>query len=132
LIFASACATGGSVTQTAQNYLGSAYKYGGTGAGGYDCSGFVRHVYAQHGVELPRMTRDQIRVGRNVPWSRVVSGDLLFFEDRPGSGKVSHVAIALPDGKMIHASTGRKRVVIDDREIKYYQKRRLQVRRVLP
>src|SRR5437899_4249580 len=60
--------TGTDVVADAQRYLGVPYKWGGTNpATGLDCSGFVQRVYADLGVQLPRVAADQARAGRAVP-----------------------------------------------------------------
>ena len=121
----------GAVLATAESYLGRTYRYGGTGRRGFDCSGFVQTVFQRHGYRLPRTSELQSREGKRVGWGELRPGDLVFFSDRPGSRRVGHVGIALPGGRMIHASTGRKRIVIDDLSMKYYRQRRYTVRRVL-
>lgn len=119
------------IVETAHRYLGRSYVYGGQGQRGFDCSGFVQHVFEQNGEALPRTSRDQAAVGTRVAWNEIQPGDLLFFTDRPGNKKVTHVGIALEDGKMIHASTGRQEIVVDTLDVDYYQTRRLFARRVL-
>ena len=54
------------VLGTARRYLGTRYRMGGTKPTAFDCSGFVRYVFAKHGVELPRTAREQSAVGRSV------------------------------------------------------------------
>ena len=69
---------GQALVQTAFGYLGVHYVWGGTTAAGIDCSGFVRAVYAAHGIGLPRVSGDQATVGYDVPkadWSKWVPGD---------------------------------------------------------
>lgn len=59
---------GSSIVNNALRYLGIPYRWGGTSVNGIDCSGFVRSVFAQHGISLPRVARDQARVGQEVKW----------------------------------------------------------------
>jgi cell wall-associated NlpC family hydrolase len=65
----------------------------------------VRAVFARFGLQLPRDTKDQIRVGRKVTREETKSGDLLFFE--------RHVAIAIDDRSFVHASLGASGVRIN-------------------
>ncbi|GAA2241544.1 hypothetical protein GCM10010145_04450 [Streptomyces ruber] len=82
----------------AYSKLGSPYVWGATGPDAFDCSGLVQAAYRWAGVSLPRTTYAQIDVGRRVPRSRLLPGDLVFFY----SG-VSHVGIYVGSGRMIHA-----------------------------
>lgn len=102
------------VLKTAKRYLGVRYRLGGTKPTAFDCSGFVRYVFARHGVQLPRTAREQSDVGYSIvvgPDSLRV-GDLLFF--RTKRGRASHVAIYAGEGRIIHASSGSRRVRYDD------------------
>ena len=94
------------VVAAATRLLGVPYRYGGTSPSGMDCSGLVQYAYHQAGIRLPRTTKDQFQAG--FPLTRVRPGDLLFFKIRPN--RVSHVGIYVGDGKMIHASSGSRKV----------------------
>ena len=102
------------VLDTAKRYLGTRYRMGGTKPSAFDCSGFVRYVFAKHGVALPRTAREQSAVGHPIavgPDSLRV-GDLLFF--RTSRGRAGHVAMYAGNGRIIHASAGSRRVRYDD------------------
>ncbi len=90
--------TGRQVVGEARKFLGVPYLWGGISPAGFDCSGFIRAVFGRFGLQLPRDTKDQIRVGRKVIREETKSGDLLFFK--------RHVAIAIDDRSFIHASLG--------------------------
>lgn len=79
------------------------YKAGGMSRDGVDCSGFVSLTYdARLGIRLPRSTDEQSTLGKPVPVSGLMPGDLVFFR----TGKAQrHVGIYLEDGKFLHAST---------------------------
>jgi cell wall-associated NlpC family hydrolase len=96
---------GKSVIETARKYLGYDYRYGGTGDGGFDCSGLVATVFARHGLHLPRSSDQQYRWGRPVARKELREGDLVFFAD--SQGNVDHVGIWSGHGHFIHASTSR-------------------------
>ncbi|MFD1845137.1 LysM peptidoglycan-binding domain-containing C40 family peptidase [Arthrobacter flavus] len=95
-----AASTGGQVSSagiagTAQGLVGSPYVFGGTSPGGWDCSGFVQWVYAQHGIDLPRTS--QAQMGALTPTSNPQPGDLVI---QNGGG---HVGIYIGGGQMVSA-----------------------------
>lgn len=93
------------MVETAGRYVGTRYRWGGDAPGeGFDCSGFVRYVYAQQGIDLPRVSRAQARAGRALParLDDLQPGDLLFFAQR-GAG-IDHVALYAGDNRIVHAS----------------------------
>ena len=84
-----------SVVNTALAYAGAPYRWGGTTPAGWDCIGFVRYVYAQHGVSIGGYTTSVLSVGRQVPYSQAQPGDILYW---PG-----HVGISIGGGQHIGA-----------------------------
>lgn len=92
--------TGDAVVETAKQYQGIPYVWGGTDPStGLDCSGFVQHVYEQFGIDLPRVSRDQAKEGTAVPSiDQAKPGDLIAFGQ-----PVDHISIYVGDGKIIHA-----------------------------
>jgi len=86
-----------------QPLLKTPYIFGGTTPNGFDCSGFTSYVFNQLGVTLPRTSEDQFKSGQAIPLDEAQPGDLLFY-DTDGTGRVSHVAIYLGNGEMVHAS----------------------------
>jgi cell wall-associated NlpC family hydrolase len=85
--------------------VGVPYVWGGNTPSGFDCSGFTKYVFAKNGVTLPRTSREQARVGDGVPldFDAMRPGDILLFAE-PGEA-VSHVAIYVGSGRIIHASS---------------------------
>lgn len=91
-----------SLTRSAIRFIGVPYVFGGTGVYGFDCSGYVQHVFAMLGVHLPRTADAQYYAGRSTG-GQIVAGDLVFFQTyAPGP---SHVGIYLGNGKFVHASS---------------------------
>jgi cell wall-associated NlpC family hydrolase len=92
----------------ARHLLGVRYSYGGSSpAGGFDCSGFTRFVYAHFGIDLPHYSGAQFGNGRNVPRAALRPGDLVFFDG------LGHVGIYVGRGRFIHAPHTGTRVSIE-------------------
>lgn len=90
------------LTRDALRFLGTPYVFGGTSASGFDCSGYVQHVFAMLGVSIPRTADAQYYAGRKIKGS-MKPGDLVFFQTyEPGP---SHVGIYLGHGRFVHASS---------------------------
>ncbi|MDD5747469.1 MAG: C40 family peptidase [Actinomycetota bacterium] len=85
------------VVLLALQHLGEPYVSGAQGPNKFDCSGLVYYVYAQVGIRLPRVTFDQVRVGKAVSLENLEPGDLVFFR------KNGHVGIYIGAGQFIHA-----------------------------
>lgn len=90
------------LARDALRFLGTPYVFGGTSAAGFDCSGFVQHVYAMAGISLPRTADAQYDVGRPALGGPRI-GDLVFFETYTDG--VSHVGVYLGHGEFVHASS---------------------------
>lgn len=102
------CWGGKSIVERAKKYIGTPYVWGGTTPSGFDCSGFVQYVYREAGgVELTRTTYTQINEGTGIGRDSLQPGDLVF-------PSADHVGMYVGDGKMIHASSSAKQVIIGD------------------
>ena len=102
---------GRGVSELALTFLGVRYRNGGDDpAGGFDCSGFVWYLFAQHGLAVPRTVEDQYRAGLAVDPQDARAGDLVFFNTTGGGP--SHVGILLLAEQFVHApsTTGVVRV----------------------
>jgi cell wall-associated NlpC family hydrolase len=114
----------------AMGLLGVPYRRGGTSeVTGFDCSGFVRHIYEKSfGQILPRRAIDQARATEVIDKDELQPGDLVFFNTMRRA--FSHVGIYLGDGKFIHAPRTGKSVNVADMRSAYWQKRFNGARRV--
>ena len=94
--------------ETAKQYVGIPYLWGGMSTKGFDCSGFVRTVYLMNGVVLPRNADQMVSLGVEVSdFTKLKAGDLVFFGQKGGllkKDKISHVALYIGDGRIIHSS----------------------------
>lgn len=86
----------GAVIRTAARYIGSMYLWGGSRPPRFDCSGLMQWSFGQHGIRIPRVSRDQARGGRPGSGAR---GDLVFFD----RGNVHHVGLVLGGRQMLNA-----------------------------
>jgi cell wall-associated NlpC family hydrolase len=115
-----------SLTRSAMRFIGTPYVFGGTRSSGFDCSGYVQHVYAMLGIYLPRTADAQFDAGRHIAAS-MKAGDLVFFHTyAPG---VSHVGIYLGNSKFIHSSSSHG-VAISSLHNAYWAPRYLGAKRV--
>jgi cell wall-associated NlpC family hydrolase len=89
------------LAHSALRFLGVPYVFGGTSSSGFDCSGFVQHVFAMLGIALPRTADAQYDAGKPAVGGPR-TGDLVFFDTYGG---VSHVGIYLGHGEFVHASS---------------------------
>ncbi len=116
------------IVQTSMEYIGVPYVFGGTSPSGFDCSGYVRYVFASAGIYLPRTADAQYEVGYAVSTSELVPGDLVFFSTYEYGP--SHVGIYLGDGSFINASSSRG-VAIDSLYSSYWGSCYIGARRVM-
>ncbi len=115
-----------SLTRSAMRFIGTPYVFGGTSPSGFDCSGYVQHVFAMLGISLPRTADAQYYAGKPIVGG-LHMGDLVFFQTYlPGP---SHVGIYLHDGKFI-ASSGHG-VMVSSLSDSYWAARYIGAKRVL-
>lgn len=97
-------AAGAEVLAAGEAYLGVPYRWGGSDAQvGFDCSGLVQQVFADVGIELPRVSADQARVGTEVTGGldAAVPGDLVYWDG--DGGRPNHIGIYAGEGRMLVA-----------------------------
>lgn len=115
----------------ALSLVGAKYKFGGNSvATGFDCSGFVNHVFAEiAGVALPRNAEAIAQRGMAVDKAELQSGDLVFYNTRSRAN--SHVGIYLGNNTFVHAPSRGKGVEVVDMTENYWQKRFNGARRIV-
>ena len=124
------------VEAVARRMLGAPYMWGGASVKGVDCSGLTRTAYYMNGLLLPRDSGKQVCIGEELPldmdsWRK---GDLLFFGNEPKNGKaakITHVAMYLGDGKIIHSSQVVRINSLVPGAPDYYEKYLVAARRIL-
>jgi len=105
---------------TAYAFQGLKYKRGGINPDiGFDCSGFVRHVYLNScGRQLPRTAREQFAMGEPIEKSELRRGDLVFFSSRHGW----HVGIYTGNNEFIHSPNRRDAIRVSSLDTPYYKR----------
>lgn len=116
------------VIQTALGFRGIPYRNGGTDPSGFDCSGFVQYVFAQHGLGLPRSVREQFVFGDDVEIAEAHAGDLIYFATE-GEGP-SHVGMIVDGDEFVHAPSSRGVVRIERFDTRYWAQRVVAVKRL--
>lgn len=114
----------------AMGLLGVAYRFGGTSpTTGFDCSGFMQHVFRKaFAVNLPRTSAQQARVGTYVSRSNLQPGDMVFF--RTSGRRISHVGMYVGNNRFIHAPRTGKSIEITNLGNRYWNARYATARRV--
>jgi hypothetical protein len=118
----SAGVAGGGVSSAigfARAQLGDRYVLGATGPNAWDCSSLMQAAYKKAGVNLPRVTYDQIKKGVEVPMDEIKPGDLVFYKD------LSHVGMYTGSGKVLEAANPGRGVVEGPMYSKFKRARRV-------
>ena len=100
-----------SIKSIAYSLLGKPYVYGGSSINGFDCSGFVQYVYARNGLKVGRSATDQLYNGYEVSYKNARVGDIIVWGY--GTNSITHTAIYVGNGLMIHASNPHDGVVVN-------------------
>jgi cell wall-associated NlpC family hydrolase len=117
-----------SIVGTALGLRGVPYRNGGSDPNGFDCSGFVWYVFAQHGLALPRTVGELYAVGDRVDSDDLEPGDLVFF--RTEGRTVSHVGVAVGGEEFVHAPNSRGEVRVERMGSSYWLSRYAGARRI--
>ncbi|SFI83166.1 C40 family peptidase [Thermoflavimicrobium dichotomicum] len=92
------------IIKTGEKYLGTPYKFGAPSGQTklFDCSLFVKQVFKENGISLPRTSRQQAKVGKTVSRSELKKGDLVFFSTKSSGGRIAHVGIYAGNNRILH------------------------------
>jgi len=102
--------------------LGKPYRWGGENPGvGFDCSGLAFYSYGSVGIDLPRVVREQARVGRQVAAEQLQPGDLVFFAIR--GNRSDHVGVYLGGDRFVHAPRSGQPVRLDGLDDPWWRSR---------
>lgn len=104
----------------ASQFNGYRYRYGGASPSGFDCSGLIYYTYKQLGITLGRDTRALYNSGTRVGFNALQPGDIVLFSNtyRPG---ISHAAIYMGGGRIIHAVNESTGVTISNLNSSYWR-----------
>lgn len=115
--------------RSVESFLGTPYVWGGSSKDGTDCSGFTNIVMRESGYQIPRVSRDQAQIGKEVKVKDLRLGDLVFY-DTKGKNEITHVGIYLGGNIMAHASSS-KGVIIVMFDDSYFRSRYMGARRIV-
>lgn len=117
------------VVDYALQFEGVPYSYGNASPEkGFDCSGFVKYVYEQQGIHLPRTVKEMASVLTPIPNENIHSGDLVFFNTSGNS--ISHVGIFMNGSNFIHAPSSKTgKVTVSSLKNNYWRERFVDARR---
>lgn len=117
---------------TSMGFLGVPYRMGGNSVEtGFDCSGFVKAMYAQTvGLILPRKAEQQAAATQQIDRAELQPGDLVFFNTLRRT--FSHVGIYIGEGKFIHSPKPGAQVRVENMAVSYWNRRFDGARRVMP
>ena len=95
------------------SYLGKPYVWAEEGPHAFDCSGLTYNIYGSMGIDIPRVAREQAKMGKDVKFKNLHYGDLIFFGSTNKRSKyINHVGIYLGDGWFAHASSKDRKVTV--------------------
>jgi cell wall-associated NlpC family hydrolase len=117
-----------------KSFIGLAYKYGGTSTSGFDCSGFIKHIFNKYGLILPHSSRDYANIGDTISLKEIKKGDILLFKgSNLKSKRIGHVSIVVEvaENEILMLHSCRRGVLIENYlDSDFYLKRFVGVRRL--
>jgi len=117
-----------------KSFIGLAYKYGGTSTSGFDCSGFLKHIFNKYGLMLPHSSRDYANIGDTISLKEIKKGDILLFKgSNLKSKRIGHVSIVVEvtENEILMLHSCRRGVLIENYlDSDFYLKRFVGVRRL--
>lgn len=118
--------------KTLQNELGKDYVWAEEGPDAFDCSGLVYYSYGRMNMPVPRVSKEQAKIGKEVSVENLQYGDLMFFDTSSSKkGAITHVGIYIGNGKFQHASSSKEGVITTPIDSNYYKDRLIICRRYL-
>jgi len=121
------------IKKLVKSHLGKPYVWAEEGPDAFDCSGLTYSVYGSIGIDIPRVSREQAKVGKSIDLYELDYGDLIFFgSSNPESSYINHVGIYLGEGKFAHANSANRKVMLGNLlEEQYYLQRIKECKRYL-
>lgn len=131
-VHAATSSSASSVIATGKQYLGVPYVFGAKSGitSAFDCSSFTQYVFKKNGINLPRTSRQQAKVGKFVSKSNLKAGDLIF-SDTNRDGVINHVSIYMGNNKVLHTYSKKVGVTISNFKGSSWDKTYVTARRVL-
>ncbi|HDZ13926.1 hypothetical protein LCGC14_1121880 [marine sediment metagenome] len=122
------------IVDSALQFSGVRYKYGGTTKTGMDCSGLLYVAFGENNIKLPRVSYHMAEEGKHISLQEVSKGDLLFFRTSKRAKRINHVGMVVTvdngEVKFIHSSSSRGVIVSSLRE-GYWNSAFVRAKRVL-
>ena len=117
----------------AKSLIGSPYRYSGSTAKGFDCSGFTQYVYKSAlDIKLKRSSDGQATLGKKVKPKNAIPGDLIFFKKK---GKIFHVALIVENKSdkliVIHATSSKGVILEDLNKSQYWKQKKSLIKRII-
>ncbi len=122
---------GQKVAKTAHSQIGKDYVFGGASPQkGFDCSGLIWWAYKEHGITVPRVTKDQATTGKKISSSNAKPGDIVVFKPSHSSSAL-HTGLYLGANKFIHSPRTGAEIRIESINNSYWKPKLKSVRRVI-